>query len=54
VNWIQLALESDQWQPPMNTIMNLRVQRKVENFLVNYLLAKEFDSISSVARRKED
>jgi hypothetical protein len=33
VNWMHLAQDRDQWWAPVNMVMNLRVTRKVGNFL---------------------
>ena len=33
LEWTGLALDSDNWQALVNTIMSLRVPRNVENFL---------------------
>jgi hypothetical protein len=35
VDWIHLPQERDQWQAPVNTVMNLQVLRKVGNFLTS-------------------
>jgi hypothetical protein len=35
VDWILLAQCKDQWWAVVNTVMNLRVPQKVENFLTS-------------------
>jgi hypothetical protein len=35
VHWIHLALDRDQWQAVVSTVMNIRVAQKVENFLTS-------------------
>jgi hypothetical protein len=35
VEWIHLALDSDQWGAVMNTVINFRVPQKAENFLTS-------------------
>jgi hypothetical protein len=33
VDWIPLAQDKEEWQAVVNTVMNLRIPRKMENFL---------------------
>jgi hypothetical protein len=35
LDWIHLAQDRDQWRDVVNTVMNLRVPKKVENFLIS-------------------
>jgi hypothetical protein len=37
VDWIHLALDSDQWRAVVNTAINLRVQLKAGNFLTSLI-----------------
>jgi hypothetical protein len=35
MDWIHLAMNRDQWQALVNTVMNLRVPQNVRNFLIS-------------------
>jgi hypothetical protein len=35
VDWMHLAQDRDQWQALMNTVLNLRVQKREGNFLTS-------------------
>jgi hypothetical protein len=34
VDWIHLAQNKDKWQALVNTVMNLQVPQKADNFLI--------------------